>query len=466
MRKKIALAVFIASLVSLYCRETKSSGFKEGPLFIQVHYMNRITGITLQEALRVLEGRPGSMKDFPGREGKPRIYCDREIHEALKAKYPALTCTVESFKKALALGEIRPFLGISDVRGLMPHFRALAVDGILPWGRVNDDYTITPGIPYPLTLKGADEWNNDSAVTVVQTGVTAMTRGFMGTMNRLGDLTYPVKHTQKITSQADLATTSNEVSFYDNCRLPLKDGLTFCTPKSYFRILTDSGFDVIELTGNHNNDYGTKYNSESIDMIEKAGMRYFGGGKNTTDAEKILYLTVKGVKFAFIGFNQWGPKIAWATGTMPGAARLTKEKLLGAVREAAATADILFLSVQWGNENDPKPYAEQKEYFREAAALGATILVSSSAHRVMGLEFHQGRFISYGLGNFLFDQMHSIHYRRGVMARHHFYRGRHVQTELIPYMIHNYAQPVLLHGKEAQDLFDEIFRHSLGPEFR
>ncbi len=84
----------------------------------------------------------------------------------------------------------------------------------------------------------------------------------------------------------------------------------------------------------------------------------------------------------------------------------------------------------------------------------------------MGLEFYRGKFISYGLGNFLFDQMQTIHHRQGLIARHHFYDGRHIQTELIPYIIHNYSEPVPVHDREAKELLDDVYRYSRGPVFK
>ena len=174
---------------------------------------------------------------------------------------------------------------------------------------------------------------------------------------------------------------------------------------------------------------------------------------------------MRGRKFAFIGFNQWGPAEAWASADQPGACRLTETKYFAAVSEAVSNADFVFVSVQWGNENDPVPYPVQKEYFRKAAEMGATIMVSSSSHRAMGLEFHSGKFISYGLGNFLFDQMQTINHRRGMIARHHFYGKKHISTELIPYVIYNHSQPRLQKGKDARELMREVYKYSLGTVF-
>ena len=439
---------------------------EKGPLFIQVHFTSPLVNITPGQARAILCGRVSNFRDIGGRQGPVHLYVDRGAAGQVRAACPHLEFSTASFSEQSGLAHDPFFMGISDVSGLRPCFRILYIDGNLPWGRAGKDYTLDPGAGcYALMFPGVRPFRRDCAVTVVQTGVTAMTRAFIAAVDRAGDTGYPVRHTRAITARADIAVTSNEVSFLDPCTYPLRDNLTFCSPLRYFSILTGSGFDVIELTGNHNNDYGKKYNLATMDMIEKAGMIYFGGGRNRRDAARVKYMKVRGMVFAFVGFNELGPPDAWAGEKTPGALRFRRELFDRLVKEAVKNADIVFVSVQWGNENSPRPWPKQVEYFHRAADLGAAIMVSSSAHRAMGLEFYRGRFISYGLGNFLFDQMQSINHRRGIMARHIFYRGRHISTELIPYLMHGYCSPVPVHGAEARGIFNYIFRYSRGPVF-
>ncbi|MBN1532860.1 MAG: CapA family protein [Spirochaetes bacterium] len=435
----------------------------EGPLFVQVHFTSPREGLTERELDGILKGGGTSLEGTAG-GGAITVYVHAPQADLVRRRYPGLAFRVRDFADP-SLGRERGFLGISDVSGLRPWFRCLSVGGSLPWGRVADDYTLGPAGDYPFTAPGAEPWDEEKHVTFVQTGTTAMTRAFIARVEAGGDLYAPVRRTAAITSGADIAATSNEVSFLDPCTYPLPDRMSFCSPKRYFGILEKAGFDVIELTGNHNNDYGRRHNLATMGMIEKAGMTYFGGGINRGDAKRVRYRTVKGVTFAFLGFNQWGPDAAWATGDGPGAARFSEAEYLAAVREAVAKADVVVVSMQWGNEDNPVPHDIQKANFRKAAGMGATIMLSSSSHRAMGLEFHRGKFISYGLGNFLFDQMQTVNHRRGMIARHHFYGKRHVQTELIPFLMQDHSRPTPVRGREARELFDEVFRYSLGEVF-
>ena len=436
------------------------------PLFMQVHITNPLSGISSADLGLMLSGAATGFRSFGGPDAPARIFADARIADNLRKTYPDLKCKTLSFDDDPIISD-RGFLGISDARGLRPCFKILSIDGTLPWGRVHDDGNLEKdGAPYPFIMAGAEKWDPNAHSTIVQTGVTAMTRAFIAAVDRSGDILSPVRYTMKITTPADLATTSNEVSFLEPCTYPLKNPMVFCSPVRFFKILSESGFDVIELTGNHNNDFSSRYNMESIGMLERAGMRYFGGGRNKQDAEQVRYIAVKDATVAFIGFNEPGPETAFAAENRAGAARLSLETFVRSIREAAGKADIIIVTVQWGNEDGPIPREIQTRYFHLAADLGATIMVSSSAHRPMGLEFYRGRFISYGLGNFLFDQMQSLNHRRGLIARHHLYRGRHVATELIPYCIHDWSQPRISTGRDARAIMEEVFRRSIGPVFR
>ena len=462
-RNFFLLILILAAALSL-TKHTVAESSVGGPVFIQVHFTSTISGISAEQAELILQGEIKNFSQIGGTNQPIKIFADKRISAALHSQYPALKFTECDFQTTTAYSK-KYFLGICTAESLIPCSKTLYINNILPWGKIDENYVLTYSSDYPLNRAFAPQWNIAEHVSVIQTGVTAMTRAFIPAVDKENNVCEPVKETWQITSNADISITSNEVSFDENCTYPFPDRMKFCSPYRYFDILKKSGFNMIELTGNHNNDYGREDNIKTIELYKKNGIGYFGGGLNEKDASAVKYITVRGKKFAFIGFNQWGPAEAWATRDLPGAQKLTEKRFESAVKEALSDSDFLFVSVQWGNENDPVAYPVQKEYFRKAAEMGATIMVSSSSHRAMGLEFHNGKFISYGLGNFLFDQMQTVNHRRGMIARHHFYGKRHISTELIPYLIFNHSQPRIQKSKAADEIMNEVFKYSLGSVF-
>jgi len=103
--------------------------------------------------------------------------------------------------------------------------------------------------------------------------------------------------------------------------------------------------------------------------------------------------------FPSLVFNEWGPPPPGPTDTTPGALRLSPELFDELVKSAVEQADAAVIAIQCGNENDPVPYKSQREYSIEPRTWVGPFMLSSSAHRAMGVEFYHGRLIMYGLGN-------------------------------------------------------------------
>jgi poly-gamma-glutamate capsule biosynthesis protein CapA/YwtB (metallophosphatase superfamily) len=75
---------------------------------------------------------------------------------------------------------------------------------------------------------------------------------------------------------------------------------------------------VVELTGNHLNDYGADKLLYTLEMYEEAGMATFGGGRDLTHAAEPALFEHNGNRIAFTGCNPVGPAYAWATETRAG----------------------------------------------------------------------------------------------------------------------------------------------------
>ena len=69
--------------------------------------------------------------------------------------------------------------------------------------------------------------------------------------------------------------------------------MSLCADWRSLDSITAIGTDIVELTGNHNNNYGTEANINSIKKYQELGMKTFGGGINEEEAAKPLILKEK-----------------------------------------------------------------------------------------------------------------------------------------------------------------------------
>lgn len=302
--------------------------------------------------------------------------------------------------------------------------------------------------------------------TVVMTGVTALVRATAYAMETRG-LLFPARDIHDWLASADITHISNEASFYTDCPYPnpASDLLYFCSRPSYLSLLEYVGADVVELSGNHNNDVKTYYGADvygsTLQLYAEHGMQTFAGGMNIQDARKPAIVERNGIRFAFIGCNPAGPPAAWATDNSPGAAFCGDNQwLIDAIRQQREQGNLPIVTIQYFENYIDSALEAEKAFYRQIAEAGALVVNGSQAHTPKGMEFYHGAFIHYGLGNLFFDQMQTTATRQEFIDRHVFYGGKEISVELLTAMLEDYARPRPMTAAERAAFLNSIFKAS------
>jgi poly-gamma-glutamate synthesis protein (capsule biosynthesis protein) len=364
---------------------------------------------------------------------------------------------------------------IVPFESLDPKWKVLTVDGQSPIRKDFDAAQDPLVVVYsmgPASVVDASSWrlsNYDPSklTTVIMTGVTALVRATALTMELKGSA-YPGEKIRDLFREADIAHVSNEIPFFTGCSYPKPDAgaLVFCSDPKYMGLLTDIGTDVIELTGNHFADYGPFAMYETLDIYRANNIPYFGGGQDLQDSLKPALFEVNGNKIAFIGCNR--PDVGrfpTATDYQPGAAPCDFEYLPQKINQLNAEGYVVISTFQWNESYDSYPAPEQKNEFRLMADSGASIVSGSQAHYAQMMEFYDGAFIHYGLGNLFFDQMGDQDWmppgiRREFLDRYVIYDDELVSVELITAMLEDYSRPRIMTDEERAGFLQEYFYYS------
>jgi hypothetical protein len=288
------------------------------------------------------------------------------------------------------------------------------------------------------------QFTKDDLLTLNMTGVTAIVRGLAIKTNASGRGDYAADKIGEFLKNADLTHVSNEISFVDGCRPA--GGVSFCSHPNYMQALEKSGVDIVELTGNHNNDYGWTWNQKTINMYKEKGWDYFGGGLNAEDASKILYKDVKGTKIAFLGYNYYDSVVLGGTGalasnTRSGANPWSANKMKADIAKARENgAQVVIVTYQYQECYAYTPgnticygavsVPDQKRDFKMAIDYGADMVVGTQAHQAQTYEIYKDKPIFYGLGNLYFDQIQWLGTRQGLVLTHYFLKGRYITTKI------------------------------------
>lgn len=191
-----------------------------------------------------------------------------------------------------------------------------------------------------------------------------------------------------------------------------------------------AGFDVMSVANNHINDWGRAGMHATVEGLQRAGVRPVGFGRDVEEAFAPACLTIGDTRIAFVAASMIGSWNAAATADGDGVAMLevstqyhdlhrqpgSPPHVRSQLTEAAAArvarsfeaasreADLVVGSFHWGVHCFPAMLAEYEgQLARLAIDHGADVILGHHQHILKGVDFHQGKPILHGLGNFAFD---------------------------------------------------------------
>lgn len=303
-------------------------------------------------------------------------------------------------------------------------FLLLSADELIPQLL---EVIVTDGLVYSAAHSAL---RKDSITKLSITGVSALTRSIGILMEEKGYATITTKlkpHFQ----ESDLVHISNEVSLKDSCVFSHR-GRVFCSKAEHFKALLELKCNVVELTGNHNKDFGEKTFIETLNWYKANGIKTFGGGMNAADANQPLVIELKdGTRLGFIGFNEHCPLNECAKATVAGANAWNREKARTVLKRMKTElgVDVAIASVQFGEWDFYHPQKSQRAIARDLIEFGADMVYGAHAHQIQQVEFYKGKPIFFGLGNFLFDEIQRIGVRQGMFINVVIAKGKILQTQ-------------------------------------
>jgi poly-gamma-glutamate synthesis protein (capsule biosynthesis protein) len=163
-------------------------------------------------------------------------------------------------------------------------------------------------------------------------------------------------------------------------------------------------FDAVSVANNHSGDYGRAAFVETMSVLDGAGIRHFGGGRNLVEAHAPLWIEKNSLRIAVLGYNEFLPRAFEAGADFPGLAWSEDSHVIADIRAArAAGADIVIPFMHWGWEYEDGANARQRQLAHAMIDAGADAVIGGHPHVTQGAEVYRGKPIIYSLGNFVFD---------------------------------------------------------------
>ncbi len=216
--------------------------------------------------------------------------------------------------------------------------------------------------------------------------------------------------------EADLAVVNLETT------LAAKGAYTgyplFRSPAAMADAMREAGFDVALLANNHCMDYGARGARETIEALDRVGLKHTGVflSARERNARPHLYLQINGISIALLNYT-------YGTNGMP-VVKPAVVNLLDTVRmkEDIRRAkewmpDCLAVALHWGVEYERKPNRDQRRMAEFLRREGVQLIIGSHPHVVQPIEQDSLEGLTvYSLGNLLSNQ-HKRYTDGGLMVR-------------------------------------------------
>ena len=175
----------------------------------------------------------------------------------------------------------------------------------------------------------------------------------------------------------------------------------FRAPPAGVAVLVELGVDCVTLANNHALDYGYDALTDTISLLDDAGIAHVGAGRNVMEAREGCVLERGGMRFAVFAFTDH-PREYAATPDTPGVAFIDLRQGIPAWvgdRLRTTDADYQLVSPHWGPNMAPSPQPYVRAAAGELLEAGADLVAGHSAHVFQGVEER----VIFDLGDFIDD---------------------------------------------------------------
>jgi poly-gamma-glutamate capsule biosynthesis protein CapA/YwtB (metallophosphatase superfamily) len=241
---------------------------------------------------------------------------------------------------------------------------------------------------------------------------------------------FPLAPLREILTGADRVVANLEGPITDNVSLSetsaigAHDNYFFTFDPSVASLLKEFHIGPVNIGNNHILNFKEAGVTQTKRYLSEAGVDSFGSP--LSGDQRFILQEIKGVKIAFVNYNQF----VWQG----------KEKTFADIASAKQLADVVILYTHWGTE-----YVQATESVKTLAHqfidAGADLIIGSHPHVVQEKEIYQGKTIYYSLGNMVFDQYFSTETEHGLLVRATLdTQTKHFSFEEIPLILKSNGQ--------------------------
>ena len=178
----------------------------------------------------------------------------------------------------------------------------------------------------------------------------------------------------------------------------------FGVPTEITDALAYAGYDRCSTASNHAMDRGTRGIDTTLNALDRAGISHTGMARTPQEIDPKLTF-VNGISIAHMSYTFSYNGLSAANGETWRSALIDTDRILRDVRQAHKLgAQVVMLSMHWGNERETAPSSYQTKIADAITKSGEVdLIIGSHAHVLQPIKLVNDTWVIYGLGNFLSD---------------------------------------------------------------
>ncbi len=248
----------------------------------------------------------------------------------------------------------------------------------------------------------------------------------------------PAPELREIFEDVDLVVANQEGPI-TNCEKSIGGKCCLKSIPETAKTLQKWGIDVVSLANNHIFDYDWAGFEQTRQLLDKAGVSYFGAGKNLGDATRPFIFERKSVKIGLLAYSWELAQTTCATDDAFGCAPLEQDLMISQVHKLGQQVDSVIVIPHWGYCEYPFPAPEQVELGNRLVEGGAAAVVGHHSHVIQGVVEKNNSLVVYSLGNFAFEKYSdrgqparmTEENRKGIILMAEFGAGRIISYDLV-----------------------------------
>ncbi|MBO4220633.1 MAG: CapA family protein [Clostridia bacterium] len=180
----------------------------------------------------------------------------------------------------------------------------------------------------------------------------------------------------------------------------------FNSPQDMGRTLVELGFDIVNIANNHMLDWKAKGLEKTLDFWDTQPVTLIGGYRDRADFENIRIYEEQGVRIALLSFTEHTNFISLDSGSSLFIPYINDNDLVELIKKAKGMADLVFVSMHWGDEDNFSPSSLQRRTAQLMADNGVDVVIGTHPHVLQEIKWvpreDGGKMLLiYSLGNLL-----------------------------------------------------------------